>query len=150
MSRDQTAMEKPSGPPTSETPGRVEQIAFDKQRWPRQFAEITGALEDELRRLEAPYEPGEARRIACRLTAGIARRCGGTVIYLPTTRSIDRLIRDNWLWAEYDGTVEGPRGISALSRETGITTIGIYRILAQQRAIHRRGTAPGTDQETPL
>lgn len=119
-------------------PSAAEALAGDPGRWPRQMAEITDVLEDELTRLDRPLEPIAARRLACRLMARISRDCGGTWMYLPKGDALERVLRDAWMWSEYDGTTDGPGGVNTLAKKVGMTAIAVYRILAKQRALHRK------------
>ncbi len=113
-------------------------LAADPERWPRQMAEITDLLVDELEKSSPPMEPPAARRLAGRLMARIAREFGGGSMYLPKADALERTLRDARLWAEFDGTVDGPGGVNTLARREGLTTIHVYRILAVQRGLHRR------------
>jgi Mor family transcriptional regulator len=113
-------------------------LAADAERWPRQMAELTDLLVDELRRAGAEHDTAAARRLAGRLMARIAREFGGSSLYLPKADALERTLRDARLWAEFDGTVDGPGGVAVLARREGLTTIHVYRILAVQRGLHRR------------
>lgn len=146
----------------------VASLAADPSRWPRELADLTDYLADELVHalpsLSAPATPDGkasdvtpaagavpaspdpaatvARCLAGRLVARIAREYGGTTLYLPKGLALDRTLRDLRIWAEYDGTVAGPHGIEAIARREGISTIYVYRILAAQRDLHRRQRQP--------
>lgn len=115
-------------------------LAADPERWPRQMAEITDLLEDELAKPESALklDHAAARRLAGRLMARLAREFGGSSLYLPKADALERTLRDARLWAEFDGTVDGPGGVETLARREGLTTIHVYRILAVQRGLHRR------------
>jgi Mor family transcriptional regulator len=113
-------------------------LAANAERWPRQMAEITDLIADELGKCEPPQEPAAARRLAGRLMARLAREFGGSSLYLPKADALERTLRDARLWAEYDGTVDGPHGVRELARREDMTMIHVYRILAVQRGLHRR------------
>jgi len=113
-------------------------LAADPERWPRQMAEITDLLVDELMRAPSRLPPADARRLGGRLMARIATEFGGGYFYLPKADALERMLRDARLWAEFDGTVDGPRGVRVLARREGLTTIHVYRILATQRQLHLR------------
>ncbi len=117
-------------------------LAADPQRWPRQLAELTDYLEDELRHAQPDLPPRAARALAGRLIARIAREYGGTAFYLPKSDALERVLRDARLWADYDGTTTGPGGIEALARREGLCTIYVYRVLAAQRDLRRRERQP--------
>jgi Mor family transcriptional regulator len=102
------------------------------------MAELTDLLVDELQHAGAEPDPAAARRLAGRLMARIAREFGGGSMYLPKADALERTLRDARLWAEFDGTVDGPGGVAVLARREGLTTIHVYRILAVQRGLHRR------------
>ena len=112
-------------------------LAADPGRWPRQMAELTDLMCDEIERA-GQVAPREARRLAGRLMARIAVEFGGSALYLPKADALDRILRDARIWADFDGTVDGPHGVKVLARREGITTIHCYRILAVQRGLHRR------------
>lgn len=116
-------------------PAAAEALASEPALWPRQLAEHADAIEDELQRLETPLEPMAARRLACRLTARIARSCGGTCIYLPKDDSLERVLRDMAIWSQYDGNAET---IRTIAQRLDMTAIHVYRVVARQRALHRR------------
>lgn len=123
------------GATLEDLPAAAEALASEPALWPRQLAEHADALEDELQRLDTPLEPLTARRLACRLTARIARSCGGTCIYLPKDDSLERVLRDMAIWSQYDGNAETIRSIA---KQLDMTPIHVYRIIARQRALHRR------------
>lgn len=112
-------------------------LAADPSRWPRQMAELTDLMADELvqhHRLTADA----ARRLAGRLMARIAREWGGASLYIPKADALDRVLRDARIWSDFDGTVDGAHGVRALAKREGITVIHCYRVLAVQRGLHRR------------
>jgi Mor family transcriptional regulator len=117
----------------SELPAAAEALAEDT-RWPRQLAAITDALAHELTQIATPFEPLRARRLACRLTARLARDLGGSWMYIAKVGALERVLRDQWLWDNYDGTVAS---VDALARHTGLTAIHVYRVLARQRERRR-------------
>lgn len=137
------------GDPVPDIVDAAEALHDDPGRWPRQMAEITDILADELTRTDSQMESVAARRMACRLMARIAREFGGGGLYIPKTDALERTLRDERLWAEYDGTVDGPHGIHALARREGLTAIHTYRIIAAQRALHRASTQLDLFQHPP-
>ena len=117
-------------------------LAADPQRWPRQLAELTDYLADELARVHPDLGAAPARALAGRLMARIAREYGGGTLYIPKGDAVERALRDARLWADYDGTLAGPRGIEALARREGLTAVHVYRILAAQRDLRYRQQQP--------
>lgn len=112
-------------------------LASDPRRWPRQMAEITDLLADELAKGLPASEADMARPLAGRLMARVAREYGGAYLYVPKGDALQRALRDNQLWADYDGTCDGPNGIRALARREGLAELSVYRLIAAQRCLHR-------------
>lgn len=130
----------------------VASLAADPQRCPRQMAEITDLLADELAKSRPELGPEQARALAGRQMARLAREFGGGNFYLPKGDALERALRDLRLWSDFDGTIAGPGGVETLARREGLTTIHVYRILAVQRDLHRarvQGDLFGTDDRDP-
>lgn len=122
-------------------------LAIDPAAWPRELADLTDYLADELTHAlpghPAPApDPAAARALAGRLVARLGREYGGTTLYLPKGLALERSLRDLRIWSDYDGTVDGPHGIEALARREGLSTIYVYRVLATQREAQRRKRQP--------
>ena len=103
-------------------------------RLPAQVREIADLCADELRR--AGLAEPDARRLGVRLAGRLARELGGATYYWPKGDALERAVRDLSVWAEHDGTVDGPAGIKALARKHGITTVWVWAIIRRERARH--------------
>lgn len=108
----------------------------DPQPWEKKAALLADAILDEL--LAGALPADRASRLAVRLTLRLCRDLGGTRYYWPKGGAVERAARDMAIWAEHDGTVDGPHGIRALSRNHGLSDMHIWRILSRQRELHRR------------
>lgn len=117
-------------------------LASDASRWPRQMAEWTDLLADELEQGRSGLAPTAARALAARLVARMAREFGGGSVYIPKADALERGLRDLRIWADFDGTVAGPGGIETLARREGLSIHCVYRVLAAQRDRHRRRVQP--------
>jgi len=131
----------PAGHQPQDIVAAADQVA-DSERWPRQLAELTDLLADELMRRPPRLPAPEARRHAARLAARLARDYGGQYLYIPKGDSLARALRDARLWAEFDGTVHGAHGVAQLARREGLTQAQVYNILRAQRALHLRAVQP--------
>lgn len=118
------------------------EMVDDASRWPRQMAEWTDLLADELEQGRSGLFPTAARALAARLVARLAREFGGTCTYLPKGDALERGLRDLRIWAEFDGTVAGPGGIETLARRERLAIQTVYRIMKAQRDRHRRRVQP--------
>ena len=101
-------------------------------RWERGMAEIAETIIGELHRLGI----ANARQVGCQVAMSLCRERGESYWYLPRGAGLSRALRDLAMWHEHDGTVSGANGIEALARRHGLTEISVWRILAQQRALH--------------
>lgn len=111
-----------------------DELAAAPERWEQAMAEIADISIDALKQL-GMREP-EARRAGCAVALRLCQELGGTRYYWPRGSAMERAQRDLRIWAEHDGTVHGPRGITALARAHGMTDIHLYRIIARQRRLH--------------
>lgn len=113
------------------------------ERWPRQYAELTDIFADELVGGPLRLPEARARLVAQALMARAAREYQGTrQLYVPKGDALERAIRDTKIWAEHDGTVDGPTGIDALAVRYRMTAVRIWQILREQRQLHLRRIQP--------
>jgi len=110
--------------------------AVSAERWPTQMAELADFAADEL--IRAGLSQPEARRLGGRVAVRLCQEVGGARYYWPMGTAMERAVRDLLLWADHDGTVNGPRGVMVLSRQYRMSEIQVRRILAAQRALHQR------------
>lgn len=113
---------------------RAERLVDDLGRWPAQLTEMTALLQAELE--QGGLGEPDARRLACRQICRFVDEYGGSHPYIPKGDAIRRALRDLRIWGEHDGTVDGPRGIRALSREYRLSEVTVYAILRAQRRLH--------------
>lgn len=117
-------------------------LGEDPSRWPRQMAELTDLCADEIRHAHPDLAPPAVRDLACRLVARITREFGGGAWYIPKPDALARTLRNLEMWAEFDGTVHGPRGVNAIARRYRLTPQQVWAILRQERALHRARVQP--------
>ena len=108
------------------------QVEDAHAKWPRSLAEMV-----DVATLALKAEGERAPELARRVLSAIAHYHGGRMFYLPTGDAIERAIRDTRLWQEYHGR---PEDIARFVSETGLTEQAVYRILAEQRKLHREKT----------
>ena len=100
---------------------------------------MTEVMSDEVAKIFPELTAHAVKVTAMRLVTRFVGEYGGANIYIPKDDSIRTLLRDLEVWAEYDGTKNGPRGISALARKHGTSDNNIWAILRKQRAMSRNG-----------
>lgn len=77
-----------------------------------------------------------ARRIACRVTARLTMEYGGTHWYVPKPDVLRRLLRDLEIWSEFDGSVDGLRGVNALARKYNLSAVWVWAVIRAQRRLY--------------
>ena len=113
-------------------------LAEDVSRWPSQLAEMTDLVAVALAVLPAP----EARRLAAHVIVSLCRAYGGGSVYIPKPDAIERALRDLTLWAEHDGTVDGPHGIRVLARRYKLSEQRVWNLLKVEHERHLRRVRP--------
>lgn len=84
----------------------------------------------------------EAFEVACAVVIATADYIGGRAAYIPRGDRLRAALRDAKMWREYDGN---PATVERLAAEHKLTTIRVYAILKQQRALNvgrRQGRLP--------
>lgn len=119
-------------------PGAACALVGEPDRWPARLAAMTDVLLDEVARSGLLGLPQDQRALAIRLVTRLCQEYGGTREYWPKPDRIARVLRDARIWAEHDGTSDGPRGVRALARAHGVTPEQIWAILRAQRALHKK------------
>lgn len=109
---------------------QVDDIPGDEltHRWPERLAELFNVLQSELARNGVDEEG--SLRLAAKCSGAIAWYLGGRATYLPTGETLKAALRDNLIFAEFNG-----RNIEQLSRQHGLSHPAIYKIIARQRAV---------------
>lgn len=74
----------------------------------------------------------EAFETACAVVMATADYIGGRAAYIPRGDRLRAALRDAGMWREYDGN---PATVERLATEHKLTTIRVYAILKQQRAL---------------
>ena len=73
----------------------------------------------------------ESKRLGHRVMQSLARTCGGRSLYIPRDSAAITAVRDSAIFDSYDGSTES---INRLAKEHGLSTIGLYRAIARERA----------------
>lgn len=75
----------------------------------------------------------EAFETACAVVIATADYIGGRAAYIPRGDRLRAALRDAKMWRDYDGH---PATVERLAAEHKLTTIRVYAILKQQRALN--------------
>lgn len=142
-------MDDRARPADDDLPEHFTALAAEAGRWPRQMAELTDTIADEVAAALHGLTPAQHRMLACRVVTRLTREFGGAPLYVPKGDAIARALRNMAIWAAHDGTVDGPRGIRALAREHGLTDVAIWGILRAERAMHRPRQPARSPQSAP-
>ncbi|SDX55576.1 Mor transcription activator family protein [Thiocapsa roseopersicina] len=79
----------------------------------------------------APELPDAQREsLAERLMMAFLDQWGGCGVYIPKASHLRKRLRDRAMWSAYDGR---PETIQRMALEHGLSSIHVYRILAQER-----------------
>ena len=117
-------------------------LAAEPDRWSARMAEMIDLVVDEVRASALLTLPQEQRALAVRVVTRLCQEYGGGQEYWPKPDRIARALRDARIWAEHDGTTEGPRGVYALAKRHRLTAAQVWAILRAQRALHLRRVQP--------
>ena len=139
----------PQDPLADDLPGAAASLSETPERWPDRIAEMVDWVVDEAARSGLMPAPADRRTLAVRVVTRICAEIGGAQYYWPKTDAIRRALRDATIWAEHDGTRDGPRGITALSRRHHLSEVQVWAILRAQRALHVRRVQGRLDLPPP-
>ena len=106
------------------------------RHWPQSLVDMLQVIEAEY--VEIGLEPRIAQRLAFSTLRILAYYHGGQVFYLAKGDQLDRALRDHQIWCEFNGSNH-----AELARRYDKNVIQIYKILAEQRALHRNRIQPG-------
>ena len=112
------------------------------ERWPERFADLVDLILDEIDHQALRLSPAQARALACGIVIRLSRDYGGSLWYVPKPDALERITRNLCIWAEHDGTVDGPHGIRAMARRYRLSDQQVWTILRVERALHRRRVQP--------
>lgn len=117
-------------------------LAAEPERWSVRMAEMIDLVLDEVHASALLPLPQEQRTLAVRVVTRLCQEYGGGQEYWPKPDRIARALRDARIWAEHDGTTEGPRGVYALAKRHKVSAVQVWAILRAQRDLHRRRPRP--------
>ncbi|WP_339118491.1 Mor transcription activator family protein [Halomonas sp. BMC6] len=106
------------------------------RHWPQSLVDMLQVIEAEY--IEIGLEPRIAQRLAFSTLRILAYYHGGQVFYLAKGDQLDRALRDHQIWCEFNGSNH-----AELARRYDKNVIQIYKILAEQRSLHRNRIQPG-------
>ena len=138
----------PQDPLAADLPSAAATLA-EREQWPDRIAEMVDWCVDECQRSGLLPAPADRRELAVRIVTRLCDEIGGSQHYWPKSDAIRRALRDTRIWAEHDGTRDGPRGISALARRHGLSENQVWNILRAQRALHVRRVQGALDLGPP-
>lgn len=110
-------------------------------KWPQALAELVDLLAVTFMRRGRDRET--ALHDAQAVVVAIGQHMGGQTFYLPRGDRLVEAVRDRRIWHEFNG-----RNTLELARANNLTERHLQRILAQQRAIHRRRIQPELFEES--
>jgi len=126
------------------TPDAEEDELSEDRKYAGALADITACCVSVLKEADI----GRAAELGIKVMERITDALGGQVIYLPFNRNYRAGLRNLRIWHEYDGTRGGLNGTAALAKRYKLSEIWIYRILDEQRELHRKKVQmplPGMD-----
>ena len=106
------------------------------RHWPQSLVDMLQVIEEEY--VSIGIAPRLAQRLAFSILRILAYYHGGQVFYLAKEDQLDRALRDHQIWCEFNGSNH-----AELARRYDKGVIQIYKILAEQRALHRDRIQPG-------
>lgn len=126
----------PATEPPADLPAQAARFAGTPERWPAPLAELFDLAADEIGASGLLPRPEDRRALAARVVTRLSMALGGSRLYWPKPDAIARAIRDARIWAEHDGTRNGPQGSRALARRYRLTEVQVRAIVRAQRALH--------------
>ncbi|WP_421210026.1 Mor transcription activator family protein [Aeromonas enteropelogenes] len=96
--------------------------------WPERLSEMFHVLQSELGR--GGIEAEQSIKLAAKCAGALACYMGGRAVYVPNGQSMKQSLRDNMIFAEFNGS-----NIEQLSREYVLSHPAIYKIIAKQRKL---------------
>ncbi|WP_372373220.1 Mor transcription activator family protein [Vreelandella venusta] len=106
------------------------------RHWPQSLVDMLQVIEAEY--VAIGVESRIAQRLAFSTLRILAYYHGGQVFYLAKGDQLDRALRDHQIWCEFNGSNH-----AELARRYDKNVIQIYKILAEQRSLHRNRIQPG-------
>lgn len=110
---------------------------IDDHRWPKAMAEMIEVLAAAAQRHGLATDQGGAKEMARWVVMTLGQYFGGRQVYLPKGDILRAAIRDNQIWQEFTG-----HNHEALGIKYGVSTVWVYKIIEQQRAIHLARVQP--------
>lgn len=108
-----------------------------QDRTPR-VAEFISNVRDLCRHVLAPFvRPEDLPHAADAVLTSILAHYAGAYVYVPKMHAIETSRRDRAIFDAYEKAGCTPAAIHALAQECGVSEIGLYGILARERARRR-------------
>lgn len=114
-----------------------------RAKWPKALADLVDVIEAAHRRAGDDADTALARSLIT--VRAISIYAGGRPLYLPKRDVLDRALRDREIWQRHTGG-----NVDALAEAYGLTTVKVYAILAEQRALYRKRIQPMLFDENAL
>jgi Mor family transcriptional regulator len=119
-----------------------ESLPEAQRRWPQELSAILRVLEASL--LRAGVDAPRAFSLAAGQVADLAAYRGGRMLYLPQGRRLRTALRDAAIWREFNG-----KNVEELAEKHRLTSITVYEILREQRALNTRRVQPQLFETPP-
>jgi len=116
---------------------QAELASVDDHRWPKAMAEMVDVLSASAIRQGVAAKKEDADHLARFVVVTLGHHFGGRQIYLPKGDILDAAIRDKKIWQEFNG-----KNVVQLAIKYKLSEVAIYKILSQQRALHRAKVQP--------
>jgi Mor family transcriptional regulator len=101
--------------------------------WPKTLIELAEVFTAHF--AERGLADEEAKREARSLVLTLAQYFGGRMWYVPRGDTLRNALRDLEIWHRFDG-----RNAQALAAEFRLSFVHVYRVIAEQRRLHREKT----------
>jgi len=111
--------------------------AVDLHRWPRMLAELVDVYSAAATREGIVQEEEKAQRIARWVVLTLGQHFGGRQFYIPQGGALRIALRDTKIWSEFTGN-----NVSELAGKYHLSEVQIYKIIKEQRALHRAKVQP--------
>lgn len=107
-----------------------------RSKWPQALADMVTVIEAAHRRAGDDEETARLRAFVT--VRALSRFAGGRQLYMPKGEALDRALRDREIWTRHGRECN----VEDLATAYSLTTVQVYSILAEQRALHRKRLQP--------
>ena len=112
-------------------------VELDDSRWPKTMAELVDVYTSAAVREGIAPDTDRANHIARWVVLTLGQHFGGRMTYLPRGDQLKTALRHNQIWAEFTGN-----NVEALASKYKLSSVRVYKIIQEQRALHRAKVQP--------